>query len=106
MIGKTSTLKLIKSKVDAKKSGKIKLKKPVFGLFSDGIIKTSKIRRVTTLLKKGNSVMWMDDAYELRNINILESVSLHKIMWQLISDKEKKEIALEHLLSTKKYLEA
>ena len=105
MIGKTSTLKLIKSKVDAKKSGKIKLKKPVFGLFSDGVIKTTKIRRVTTLLKNGNSVMWMDDAYELRNINILESVSLHKIMWQLISDKEKKEIALEHLLSTKTYLE-
>lgn len=105
MIGKTSTLKLIKSKVDAKKSGKIKLKKPVWGLFSDGVIKTTKRRRVTTLVKNGNSILWMDDAYELRNINILDSVTLHKIMWQLISDKEKKDIALEHLVSTKSYLE-
>jgi hypothetical protein len=49
--------------------------------------------------------MWIDDAYAMRNINILDTKDLHKIMWQLINDKEKMEIALEHLVSTKTYLE-
>jgi hypothetical protein len=48
--------------------------------------------------------MWIDDSYQIRNINILELKDLHKIMWQIISDKEKKEIALAHLIETKEYL--
>jgi hypothetical protein len=35
---------------------------------------------------------------------MLDTKDLHKLMWMLISDKEKKEIALEHLLSTRDYL--
>jgi hypothetical protein len=49
--------------------------------------------------------MWIDDAYAMRNINVLDTKDLHKIMWQNLSDKEKREIALEHLLESKAYLE-
>ena len=37
-------------------------------------------------------------------LDFVDTKDLHKIMWQLISDKEKMEIALEHLVSTKTYL--
>ena len=57
------------------------------------------------MYKNGNSVFWVDDSYSVRNINMLATKDLHKIMWQLITDKKKREIALEHLLSSKTYLE-
>jgi len=105
MIGKGKTLKLIKSKVDARTNGKAKLKKSFYVTFKEGVIRHTERRRITQLVKSGNSVMWMDDAYSLRNINILDLKDLHKIMWQLIANKEKAEIALEHLVTTKSYLE-
>ena len=105
MISKTNTLKLIKEKIDARKSGKAKVKKPFFVEFKEGTFRHTEHRRVTALIKQGNSVMWKDDAYQLRNINILEAKDLHKLMWGLISDKEKMQIAIEHLRETKPYLE-
>lgn len=104
MTNKTETLKIIKEKVDSRSNGKIKLKRQFSCEFKEGTFKHTEKRRITTLQKQGNSVMWLDDAYHMRNINILELKDLHKIMWQLISDKEKKEIALEHLIETKDYL--
>jgi hypothetical protein len=104
MINKQKTLKLIKEKVDARTNGKIKLKKPFYCTFEEGVFKHSVRKRITSLLKQGNSVMWVDDGYGVRNISILETTDLHKIMWQIISDKEKREIAYEHLITTKQYL--
>ena len=104
MTNKTETLKIIKEKVDSRSNGKIKLKRQFSCEFKEGTFKHTEKRRITTLQKQGNSVMWLDDAYHMRNINILELKDLHKIMWQLISDKEKKEIALTHLIETKDYL--
>jgi hypothetical protein len=104
MTNKGETLKIIKEKVDSRSNGKIKLKKQISCKFKEGTFKHTEKRRITTLQKQGNSVMWIDDSYQIRNINILELKDLHKIMWQIISDKEKKEIALAHLIETKEYL--
>lgn len=104
MTSKKDTLKLIKEKVDGRTSGKIKLPKPFVVTIKEGIIKCTKRVKVATLIKQGNSVMWIDNNYAVRNINVLDIKDLHKIMWQIISDKEKREIALTHLLETKDYL--
>lgn len=104
MTSKQKTLKLIKEKVDGRANGTIKVKKPFWCVFQEGTFRHTERRRITKLVKDGNSVNWVDDAYAVRNISVLETKDLHKIMWQLISDKEKREIALEHLLSTKEYL--
>lgn len=104
MISKAKTLKRIKEIVDAKTSGMTKLKKPFECEFKEGVIKHTVKRRIMKLVKSGNSINWIDDAYGVRNINMLDTKDLHKILWQLITDKEKREIALEHLLSTKDYL--
>ena len=105
MITRQKTLKLIKEKVDSRASGKIKLKKQFTCEFVEGTFKHTERRRIVSLFKQGNSVMWIDEGYCVRNINILDTKDLHKTMWQLISDKEKMEIALEHLLESKAYLE-
>ena len=105
MITRQKTLKLIKEKVDSRTSGKIKLKKQFTCEFVEGTFKHTERRRIVSLIKQGNSVMWIDDAYAMRNINVLDTKDLHKIMWQNLSDKEKREIALEHLLESKAYLE-
>jgi hypothetical protein len=105
MISKQKTLKLIKSKVDTRKSRKIKLPKSFQCSFVEGVFKHIETRKVTSLIKSGNSVLWVDENHQMRNISILSTSDLHKIMWQVISDKEKNEIALEHLLATKTYLE-
>jgi hypothetical protein len=104
MVTRQKTLKLIKEKVDSRASGKIKLKKQFMCEFVEGTFKHTERRRIVSLIKQGNSVMWIDDAYAMRNINVLDTKDLHKIMWQNLSDKEKREIALEHLLETKTYL--
>lgn len=104
MIGKTATLKLIKEKVDSRANGRIKIKKPFYCEFQEGVFKHTERKRICSLVKNGNSVMWLDDGYGMRNINILSTQDLHKIMWGLISDKEKREIAYEHLISSKTYL--
>ena len=105
MITRQKTLKLIKEKVDSRASGKIKLKKQFICEFVEGTFKHTERRRIISLFKQGNSVMWIDEMYGVRNINILDTKDLHKIMWQNLSDKEKREIALEHLLESKAYLE-
>lgn len=104
MISKGNTLKIIKNKVDERNNKQIKLKKQFSVTFLEGVFKHYVTRKITKLIKQGNSVMWIDNNYEMRNINMLATQDLHKILWQLISDKEKKEIALEHLLTTKQYL--
>lgn len=104
MITKQKTLKLIKEKIDVKTNGKIKLKKTVETDMVCGIFKHIERKRIKQLFKRGNSVYVVDDNYEVHNLNELDTKPLHQIMWQIISDKEKKEIALEHLLETKDYL--
>lgn len=104
MINRTKTLKLIKEKVDARTNGKINLKKPFWAVFVEGMFRHTERRRITKLVKNGNSVMWIDEAFRVRNITMLDTKDLHKIMWQLISESEKKQIALEHLIETKSYL--
>jgi hypothetical protein len=46
----------------------------------------------------------VDTNYEVHNINELDSTALRTMLWQLITDKEKKEIALEHLYTIMSYL--
>lgn len=104
MISRSETLKLIKQKVDERTNKSIKLKKPFSSTFLEGMFKHEETRRVVKLIKNGNSTMWVDDTSAVRNITVMPTSDLHKILWQLISDKEKKEIALQHLLETKKYL--
>lgn len=104
MISRTNTLKLIKEKVDSRANGKIKIKKPFWCEFKEGTFKHTERRRVTSLVKSGNSVHWVDDGYCMRNITCLDTQDLQKIMWGLITDKEKRDIALEHLISTKAFL--
>lgn len=104
MISKGKTLKIIKKKVDARTSGAIKIKKQFECEFTEGVFRHVVKRKIVKLIKNGNSVNWIDNTYAVRNINMLSTKDLHRIMWQLISDKEKKEIALEHLLQTKSYL--
>ena len=104
MITRGKTLKLIKEKVDGRTSGKIKLKKSFWCEFEEGTFRHIERRRILSLVKKGNSVMWLDDGYSMRNITVLDTKDLHKIMWQLTTDKEKRDIAYEHLIETKTYL--
>ena len=104
MISKTKTLKTIKEKVDSRTSGKIKLKKHIMCKIKDGVIRNTSEIKVCSLVKNGNSTMFVDDNYKIRNINDLDTKTLHKILWQLISDKEKKEIAYEHFMTKMAYL--
>lgn len=105
MITKQKTLKLIKEKVDGRTNHQIRLKKPVVAVTLEGIGYKRKVsRRIVKLVKDGNSVNFVDDIYSQKNINILDTKELHQILWQVISENEKKEIALEHLLLTKTYL--
>ena len=104
MISKQETLKLIKEKVDARPSNKIKLKKPFWCNFVTGIFKHKERRRIVTLVKDGNSTNWIDDGYSVRNINVLDTKDLHKIMWQLITEREKKEIAYSDFVERMNYL--
>ena len=105
MITKQKTLKLIKEKVDSKTSRQIRLKKPVIAETIEGIGYKRKVqRRIVKLRKDGNSVNFVDDIYSMKNINVLDTKALHQILWQVISEAEKKEIALEHLIATKTYL--
>ena len=63
MITRSKTLKLIKEKVDSKTSGKIKLRKPFYVVFKEGVIKHTTRKRIVSLQKQGNSTMWLDDGY-------------------------------------------
>jgi phosphopantothenate synthetase len=104
MISKIETLKRIKEKVDARANGKVKLKKRVETTLEVGIFKHTEKRVFKELFKKGNSIFCVDENYEVHNINELNSTALRTMLWQLITDKEKKEIALEHLYATMSYL--
>ena len=104
MISKVATLKLIKEKVDSRANGKVKLKKHVETKLEVGIFKHTEKRVFKELFKRGNSVYCVDTNYEVHNINELDSTALRTMLWQLITDKETKEIALEHLYTTMEYL--
>ena len=104
MITKAETLKLIKEKVDARANGKAKLHKHVETKLEVGIFKHTEKRVFKELFKKGNSIFCVDENYEVHNINELDSTALRAMLWQLITEKEKKEIALEHLYTTMDYL--
>jgi len=104
MITKTEILKLIKEKVDARANGKVKLKKQVTTELQVGIFKHTEKRTFKELFKKGNSVFCVDVNYEVHNINELDSKALLAIVWQLITDKEKRDIALEHFYSRNEFL--
>ena len=104
MITKAETLKLIKEKVDARANGKAKLHKYVETKLEVGIFKHTEKRVFKELFKKGNSIFCVDENYEVHNINELDSTALRTMLWQLITDKEKKEIALEHLYTIMDYL--
>lgn len=106
MINKQKTLKLIKAKVDEPMAKQIRLKKPITCVMVEGVGYKRKVeRRLVKLVKDGNSVNYVDDTFFQRNINTLETKDLHKILWQILREREKAEIALEHLVSTKPYLE-
>ena len=105
MITKTETLKLIKEKTDARANGKVKLKKHVTTDLVCGIFKHTETKTVKEIFKRGNSIFCVDDNYEVRNINELDGKALRTILWQLLTEKEKRDIALEHLYSTMSYLQ-
>lgn len=104
MISKAETLKLIKEKTEARANAKVKLKKHVSTDLVCGIFRHTETKTIKEIFKRGNSIFCVDENYEVRNINELDGKALRTIMWQLITDKEKKEIALEHLYSTMDYL--
>ena len=104
MISKIETLKRKNEKVDSRANGKVKLKKRVETTLEVGIFKHTEKRVFKELFKKGNSIFCVDENYEVHNINELDSTALRTMLWQLITDKEKKEIALEHLYATMSYL--
>jgi hypothetical protein len=100
MITRSKTLKLIKEKVDSRTNGKVKLKKRVETDMQVGIFKHTEKRVFKELFKNGNSVFCVDTNYEVHNINELDIKALRSILWQLLTDKEKKEIALEYMKTT------
>jgi hypothetical protein len=100
MINKGETLKLIKEKVDARANGKIKLKKHVDTEVKVGLFKHTEKRTFKELFKNGNSTFCVDTNYEVHNINELDHKALRLMLWQLLTDKEKKEIALEYMKSS------
>jgi hypothetical protein len=104
MVTRQKTLKIIKQKVDARTKGVAKLRKNVTAQVRVGISRKLENKTITKLYKYGNSIMCIDNNYVVRNINELDTKALRIIMWQLITDKEKKELALEHLYSTITYL--
>jgi hypothetical protein len=104
MITKTETLKLIKEKTDARANGKVKLKKHVVTDLVCGVFKHTETKTIKEIFKRGNSIFCVDDNYEVRNINELDGKALRTIVWQLLTEKEKRDIALEHLYSTMDYL--
>lgn len=104
MITRTETLKRIKEKVDSRANGKVKLKKHVDTEMKVGLFKHTEKRSFKELFKKGNSVFCVDTNYQVHNINELDGKALRTIMWQLLTEKEKAEIALKHLYMTMDYL--
>lgn len=104
MISKQRTLALIKSKVDARRRGEIKLPKRVATKLEVGVFKHTEDKQIEKVFKHGNSVMFIDNSNEVRNINVLDHTALKKILWQLSSAKEKQEIAMEHLLAQNEFL--
>ena len=104
MIGRKDTLKLIKEKVDSRTSGRINLKKHVKCTIVEGVFKHDVSTKVCKLAKQGNSVMFIDDVYQIRNITMLDTKVLHQILWQILSDKEKMEITYTDFLERLKYL--
>lgn len=101
MISRQETLKRIKQKVDARAKGTIKLKKCVGAMVEVGhSFKTNEQRTIKSLCKNGNSVFCIDTIHQCRNINELDTKALRSILWQFLTEKDKREIAIEHLYSS------
>jgi len=100
MITKGDTLKLIKEKVDARANGKVKLKKHVDADVKVGVFKHTEKRRFKELFKSGNSTFCVANNYGVHNITELDIKALRSMLWQLLTDKEKKEIAVEYMKTT------
>lgn len=104
MVSKTATQKIIKEKVDSRASGRVKLSNAIKFEVKEGVFKHTIRAKVCSLHKDGNSVMFTDETYKVRNINVLDTKVLHKIMWQLITEREKKEIAYSDFVERMNYL--
>lgn len=101
MVSKQETLKRIKQIVDARAKGLIKLKKPVVAMVEVGrSFKTNEPRTIKNIYKNGNSVWCTDTIHQGRNINELDTKALRIILWQFLTDKAKREIALDHLYTS------
>lgn len=91
---KTKILKEIKAKVDGKSNHLFKIRKRIVANVQIGHFGTSVVRRVEKVQKYGNSVIFIDENNAIRNINVLDSDTLLKILWEILNPKEKREVAL------------
>lgn len=105
MITRQQALKVIKDKVDKRVNAKAVMRRPFVTEFTEGVFRHTVRRRISELYKDGNSVMWVDENHQCRNINMLDTQSVHRIAWQYMTEKEKVQAAMEHLLASKPYLE-
>lgn len=105
MITRQEALKIIKEKVEKRVNAKAIMRRPFVTEFTEGVFRHTVNRRITELYKDGNSVMWIDENHQCRNINMLDTQSLHRIAWQYMTEKEKAQVAMAHLLTSKEYLE-
>lgn len=91
---KNDILKKIKEKVDAKSNNLFKIRTRIVANVQIGHFGTSVERRIEKVQKYGNSVIFIDENSAIRNINILDSDTLLKILWEILNPSEKKEVAL------------
>lgn len=91
---KNEILKKIKEKVDAKSNNLFKIRGRIVANVQIGHFGTSVVRRIEKVQKYGNSVIFIDENSAIRNINILDSDTLLKILWEILNPSEKKEVAL------------
>jgi hypothetical protein len=94
MITRIETLKRIKVKVEDRKSAKIRLKRQVPCEFKEGVFSITTRRKAVELFKQGSSVMFVDENHEVRNIRVLDTPALHTILFMLLTNEERSEIAL------------
>ena len=91
---KNQILKIIKEKVDAKPNNLFKIRRKIIANVQVGYFGTFVERRIEKVQKYGNSVIFIDENSAIRNINILDSDTLLKILWEILNPSEKKEVAL------------
>lgn len=97
---KSELQKKIKEKIDAKSNHLFKIRKKINANVQVGYFGTSVERRIEKVQKYGNSVIFIDENSAIRNINILNSVTLLQILWEMLNPNEKKEVALAEFEKT------